>query len=244
MAEVFLSVVIPVYNEEKRLAPSLEEVLTFLKGFGRPSEVVVVDDGSADKTAALVLARAKTEPMLRLVRLPANRGKGAAVRAGMLEARGKIRLFRDADSSTGMEHVAPFLAQFERGADVVIGSRRVAGAKFVRRQPLPRELLGRGFTFLCRALLVWEVRDFTCGFKAFTDRAATEVFSRQLVDRWSFDAEIMFLAGALGFKIAQVPVTWKDDEGTKVRLARDVAGSFAEIGAILANRLRGAYRLR
>lgn len=243
MPSVFLSVVIPVYNEEKRLAPSLDEVLSFLKTFGKPAEVVVVDDGSKDKTADLVRARAKTEPMLRLVQLPANRGKGAAVRAGMLDAKGEIRLFRDADSSTGMDHLAAFLSEFEKGADVVIGSRRVAGAKFVRRQPLPRELLGRGFTFMCRALLVWQVRDFTCGFKAFRDRAAVEVFSRQLVDRWSFDAEIMYLAHALGLKISQVPVTWKDDEGTKVRLARDVFGSFAEIGQIVLNRLRGSYRL-
>lgn len=243
MPSVFLSVVIPVYNEEKRLAPSLDEVLSFLKTFGRPAEVVVVDDGSKDKTADLVRARAKTDPMLRLVQLPANRGKGAAVRAGMLDAKGEIRLFRDADSSTGMDHLARFIEEFEKGADVVIGSRRVAGAKFVRRQPLPRELLGRGFTMMCRALLVWQVKDFTCGFKAFRDRAAVEVFSRQLVDRWSFDAEIMYLSHALRLKIAQVPVTWKDDEGTKVRLARDVFGSFAEIGQIVLNRLRGAYRL-
>ncbi len=240
---IFLSVVIPVYNEEKRLGPPLEDVLAYLTRLGKPWEVVVVDDGSSDGTVALVRARAASEPRLRLVSLGKNRGKGAAVREGMLAAAGRIRLFRDADSSTPMDELPRFLAEFERGADVVIGSRRVTGATVVRHQPKLREWLGRGFTLLSRALLVWEVRDFTCGFKAFTGEAAEAVFSRQTLERWSFDGEILVIAHKLGLRIAQVGVRWTDEAGSKVRLLRDVVGSFRELLLILARRARGVYRL-
>lgn len=243
-APVSVSVVIPVYNEERRLAPSLDEVLSYLRAAGRPWELLVVDDGSSDGTAALVEARAAGEPGLRLLRLGRNRGKGAAVRAGMLAATGEIRLFRDADSSTSIEHLELFLKEFEKGSDVVIGSRRVPGVKVLRHQPLLRERLGQGFTLLSRALLVWEVRDFTCGFKAFSAKASEEVFSRQLIERWSFDSEILYIASRLGLRISQVPVTWTDDPASKVRLSRDVVGSFVELLRILANSWRGAYRFK
>ena len=237
-----LSVVIPVYNEERRLSAALEDVFGHLSGLAQTWEVIVVDDGSRDATADVVRSWQRRQPGLVFLRLPRNQGKGAAVRRGMLQARGRVRLFRDADSSCAMKELDGFLPDLARGAPVVIASRRVAGASFKDRQPWLRETCGRAFTLLCRFLLVWEVRDYTCGFKAFSGEAAERIFSRQRISRWAFDAEILFLAKALGYPIVQRPVTWSHDPGTKVRLVRDALLSFWEILRIRANSALGRYR--
>lgn len=241
MAEPVLSVVVPAYEEEKRLPAAFDEILPYLRKLPETWELLIVDDGSKDGTAALVEEWARREPRIRLVRLPVNRGKGAAVRAGMLAARGQYRLFRDADSSTGMAELAEFLPLARAGADVVIASRRVERANIARHQNPLREKLGQGFTLLCRLLLVWEVRDFTCGFKLFSARAARDIFSLQRLDRWAFDAEILYIAKKLGYRITQQPVTWKDEEGSKVRLLRDAINSFLEIVEVLLTSWTGGY---
>lgn len=239
-----LSVVIPTYNEEKRLGPALAETLDYLRRAPESWEVVVADDGSVDGTRAFVEEQARREPRIRLVRLPENRGKGAAVRLGMLEARGRWRLFRDADRSTAMSEFDRFRPLLAAGADVVIASRRLPGANLARPQFLPRRLLGMGFTRLCRWALVEDVVDFTCGFKCFTDRASAAVFPLQLLERWGFDGEILFLADRAGLRIEQVPVTWNDEAGSKVRVLVDVPRSFWELVLIRWNALRGKYRAR
>lgn len=235
-----LSVVVPAYEEEKRLPAAFDEMLPYLRTFPEPWELVIVDDGSKDGTAALVEAWSRKEPRIRLVRLPRNQGKGAAVREGMLAAKGDWRLFRDADSSTAMSELEKFLPLMV-GADVVIASRRVAHSNIARHQAPLRELMGKGFTMICRLLLVWEIRDYTCGFKLFSARAAQEIFSRQRLERWAFDAEILYLAKRLGYKIVQQPVTWQDEEGSKVRLARDAVNSFFEILQVLLTAWTGGY---
>lgn len=237
----YLSIVIPVYNEQDRLSRALEEVVGYLRGFGKPWEIVIVDDGSRDKTPELAELWARREPNIHLLRLPANAGKGAAVKAGMLRAQGRCRLFRDADSSTEMTELPAFLKLLENGAHVAIGSRRVVGAGITLRQAWLRESLGKGFVLLCRFLLVWEVRDFTCGFKCFSAQACADIFPRQKINRWAFDAEILFLAKKLGYAINQIPVTWKDEPGSKVRVFWDVLRSLREVGQVVLNNLLGAY---
>ncbi|MBI4376071.1 MAG: glycosyltransferase family 2 protein [Elusimicrobia bacterium] len=242
MAEPFLSVVVPVYNEERRLSAGLEEILAYLGQFPESWELVLVDDGSRDATAHMALQWSRREPRIRLERLPRNQGKGAAVRAGMLAARGRFRLFRDIDSSTEMGELDGFLPHLRAGAPIVIGSRNARDSRIVRRQMRLREWFGKGFVLLCRLLLVWEVRDFTCGFKCFSAQAAEAIFPLQRVHRWAFDAEILFLAKKLDFPILQSPVTWKDEAGSKVRILRDVVCSLWEIFRIKLNDWTGAYR--
>lgn len=241
--DIYLSVVIPVYNEESRIIQSLEDIFSYLRSLAMSWEVLIVDDGSHDRTAEIIEQWIKNHHQLMLIRLPQNCGKGAAIRQGMLKAQGRYRLFRDADVSTAMAEFDRFRPILENGTPIVIGSRKMAGAKNMRRQPWLRETLGKGFTLLSRLLFVWEVSDYTCGFKCFSAKAAEDIFSRQKICRWAFDSEIVFLAKNLGYPIAQLPITWTNDPGTKVRLIVDVLNSFFEIICIRLNYLRGLYRI-
>jgi glycosyltransferase involved in cell wall biosynthesis len=236
-----LSLVVPVYNEALRLEHTLPQFVAFLRQAPWTSELVVVDDGSGDETAAL--ARRLVPLDVGRVLAEPHRGKGGAVRAGMLAATGRCRLFMDVDLATPLEFVGPCLARLEAGADVVIGSRRVAAAAIEQHQPPLREFLGRGFSFLSRTISGVHVSDFTCGFKGFTAGAATAIFPRLLVDNWSFDTEVLFLATALGLRVEELPVRWKDDARTKVRLGRDIIGSLQGLVAIRVNHARGRYHL-
>lgn len=241
--EIYLSVVIPAYNEAGRILDGLDDTLAYLRDLGRPSEILVVDDGSRDRTVELVKGHPTGPVPLRVVALETNQGKGEAVRRGMLVARGRYRLFRDADTSTRMAEFDAMRPLLEAGAPVVIASRRVASAVFEKEQPWLRKTLGTAFTLICRAMLVWEVVDYTCGFKAFEAKAADAVFSRQRIRRWGFDGEILFLAERLGFRIVQIPVKWKDTPGSKVNLAVDIWRTLGEMAQVRYNALTGAYRL-
>jgi dolichyl-phosphate beta-glucosyltransferase len=236
-----LSIVVPVYNEALRLNGTLPQFVSYLRQAPFSSELVVVDDGSIDGTSALAstlvpaeVGRVLTEP---------HRGKGGAVRAGMLAARGRYRIFMDVDLATPLEFVAPCLVRLEAGSDVVIGSRRVAAAEIERHQAPLREFLGRGFSLLSRTITGVGVSDFTCGFKGFSSEAAHGIFTRLRVENWSFDTELLFLASALGLRIEELPVRWRDDARTKVRLGRDIVGSLSGLLAIRVNRLAGRYSL-
>lgn len=234
-----VSLVVPVYNEAPRVAEGLRVIKGYLAGLAPASEVVLVDDGSTDDTVAL--ARPFLSDTDQLLQEP-HRGKGGAVRAGMLQARGDAVIFLDIDLATPVTFVEPCLQRLRAGADIVIGSRRSAEARIERRQAWLREALGRGFSLLSRVTTGARVTDFTCGFKGFTREAARAVFSRQRIDNWSFDAEILFLAGRLGLRVVELPVVWRDDTRTKVRLGRDIFGSLAGLMAIRLNHLRGRYR--
>lgn len=235
-----ISVVVPVFNEAHCIRASLETLAGYLRQRGEPFEIVAVDDGSKDASASLLRAL-PAELQVMTLENTINLGKGAAVRRGMLAAEGARVFFMDADLSTPLPELERFLPAFEAGADVVIGTRKHREADIRTPQNKVRTYMGLGYTQLVNRLLGLGLSDFTCGFKAFTREAARSIFSRSVVDGWSFDAEILFLARRLGFRITEIPVIWEDRPNSKVRLVRDTARSFAELLAIRLRAARGGY---
>lgn len=241
MSRPRLSVVIPAYNESRRLPGTLDALLRWMAGRDFSVEVVVVDDGSSDGTADLARSRLAGVPHRVLVH-DRNRGKGAGIRTGMLAAEGEYVLFTDADLSTPIEEVERFLPVHAAGVPIVIGTRKSAGAQVLRRQSWLRERMGRVYTRLSNALVCPGITDFTCGFKCFSAEAARAIFPLQREDGWAYDSEILYLARRLGFAVREVPVRWTNDPSTRVRLLRDAAGSFAGLLRIRGRALAGAYR--
>ena len=215
------SIVIPAYNEERRLAAALDQVLAHARERGWEAEVLVVNDGSRDGTAALAAEYAARHPGVRLLENPGNRGKGYSVRHGMLEARGEWLLFTDADLSAPIAEAEKLFAALGAGAEVAIGSRWLASETQTLRQPLYRQFFGRVFNLLLRLLLGLRFRDTQCGFKAFSRRAARELFPRQRIERWAFDPELLYLARRLGFRVEEVPVEWAHDRRSTISPLRD-----------------------
>jgi len=219
-ADLYLSVVIPAYNEEARLGDTLERIIAYLRGQGWSFEIIVVDDGSQDRT--LEVARAKlVDVPHQVVRNEPNRGKGYSVRRGMLLARGKYVLFSDADLSTPIEEVEKLLTALEEGAEVAIGSRGLAESRIEIHQPWLREHLGKLFNLFIRLFVLGGIRDTQCGFKCFRREVVGPIFQRQTVERWGFDVELLLLARKLGYRIAEVPVRWINSPDTRIRAGRD-----------------------
>ena len=238
---VDLSIVVPAYNEEHRIAPTLARLSAFLVNQPMRWEIVVVDDGSRDATCAVVQAAMARIPNLRLVRQTPNRGKGAAVRRGMLAARGEIRVMWDADSSMRPEELPRLLAPLvERRARIAIASRYVAGAK-IEKQPTYRVLWGRLCNKVVRRFLVPAIVDTQCGFKAFTADAARALFSSATIDGWAFDLEILALARRRDIAIEEVGVEWKDDGRSRVNPLVDMWKVIREAFVIRRNLERGVY---
>jgi dolichyl-phosphate beta-glucosyltransferase len=242
MTALALSVVLPVFNEALVLEQTFATLIPYLEGIEGSFEVICVDDGSTDDSLAILRRFSEKDPRIRVDGLPRNRGKGAAVREGMLMAEGERVLFMDVDLSTPLEEIRRFLGALDSDYEVVIGNRRAPGSQITRHQPWIRETLGKGFTILTRLLLAPGVHDFTCGFKGFRRDAAREIFRRSTLDGWAFDAELVVIAQELGCKLAQVPVSWAHEEGTKVRLLHAVLGSLHELLLIRWKCFRGAYR--
>jgi dolichyl-phosphate beta-glucosyltransferase len=240
---VDLSIVVPAYNEEHRIAPTLARLSAFLATQPMRSEIVVVDDGSRDGTCAVVLAAMARIPNLRLVRQTPNRGKGAAVRLGMREARGQIRVMSDADGSMPPEQLPRLLAPIIGcKADISIGSRYAEGARSDVKQPWWRVAWSRLANRVIQRSLVPGVRDTQCGFKAFTAEAARALFSVGRIDGWAFDLEILALARRTGFAIAEVGVEWTDDRRSRVNPLKDMWKVVREAMTIRKNLKRGVYR--
>lgn len=217
-----LSIVVPAYDEEKRLGASLKRMLAYFDSVRYPFEILVVDDGSQDNTARLVNTIAACRPQVRLLSYKSNRGKGYAVRYGMLQARGERVLFCDADLATPIEEIEKLLAKLDEGYDIAIGSRDVKGSQLVKRQSPLRELGGRVFNKMVQAIAVPGIHDTQCGFKLFTQSAAQAIFRRCQVDHFAFDVEVLYLAiRFFGMRVAEVPVRWAHQEGSKVRFFRD-----------------------
>lgn len=219
-----LSIVIPAYNEERRIGATLERVVRYLDARGTRYELIVVDDGSRDATCPVVAAAAKLYPRLRLVALPSNAGKGAAVRAGVLASRGTSVLFSDADLSTPIEELERLEAALAAGADIAIGSRAAPG-DVERRQPVLRRLQGRGFHLAVRALgfrAVAEIRDTQCGFKLFRGPVAHALFRELTLTGFAFDVELLERAHRR-FAVSEVPVAWHHADGSTVRPGIDAA---------------------
>jgi dolichyl-phosphate beta-glucosyltransferase len=226
---MFASIVIPVYNESSCLEANLRAVDAFFaRLFNGRYEVVCVDDGSEDDSLNL-LNKAQSGMPLRVCAHPHNRGKGAAIRTGMLEARGEVMFFFDADLSTPLKEIERFLPHFDDGAEVVLGTRKSREAHIRKFQPPHRVIMGMGYTYLVNWILGMAVSDYTCGFKAFSRSAVDLIFPRTKIEGWSFDVEILYLAHRFELKTVEVPVTWENRPGTKVRLVRDTLRSFQEI---------------
>lgn len=219
METPYLSVIIPAYKEGERIGRNLLEIDKYLKGKNFTYEIIVVTDGSPDNTVEVVRNYALQIPHLRVVDNAENHGKGYVVRQGLLEAKGKYRVFLDADGSTSINHIDTFLPQLEAGYDVVVGSRKIEGSFIQVHQPHHREILGEGGNWLIRIILgLWSYPDTQCGFKALSGEAADQIAKRMVVDRFGFDFELIILAVKLGFKMKQMPVRWMNEEGSSVTL--------------------------
>lgn len=237
--KIKLSLIIPVYNEEKRIH-NLKSIISYVKKSKKISEIIVVNDGSTDRTNKLLKDIAGTHPII-IISYKKNRGKGHAIKKGVLAAKGTHVVFIDIDLSTPLSTLGLLIKQIPH-FDIVIGTRKNKEAKLKQRQPILRELMGKSFTFLSQTLLKVYVTDFTCGFKCFTKKAAVKIFSQQKIERWSFDAEALFLAKKMNFTIGEIPVVWKNDPNTKVKFPRDLIISTHELFKIVWFDKKEAYR--
>jgi len=236
-----LSVVVPCYNEENRFQKGLTHYLSYLSKQKYPWELILVNDGSHDQTVELMRDSARGKSNIQIVTYSRNHGKGYAIIQGVKTAHGQYILFTDLDHSVPIATVESFFKYFEKGYQAVIGSRRVKEAKIHIHQHFLRELLGKGFTLLVRLLIDWQIKDATCGFKAFEKNIAQKIFSKITVYDWAFDAEILFLCKKYKIKVAQAPVTWSDVRGTKVSLKKDIFRSLTGLIKIRLNGLQGKY---
>ncbi|MBI2846155.1 MAG: glycosyltransferase family 2 protein [Chloroflexi bacterium] len=237
----FLSVIVPAYNEERRLPQTLRRIADYLASQGYESEIIVVDDGSLDRTAQVVEEMQNSLPTLHLLRLP-HRGKGHAVKTGMLSASGAYRFLSDADLSMPVEEMGRFLPPQLQGVDVAIGSREAPGARRYH-EPTYRHLMGRIFNWVVRFLTVRGIQDTQCGFKCFSQRAAQDIFPYQTMDGWGFDVEVLFIAQRRGYRIVELPIDWYYMANSRVRPLQDSLGMLGEVIKIRINDLRGLYNL-
>lgn len=239
-----LSIVIPAYNEEKRLPRALSRIHDYFSGKGSSTgevEIVVVDDGSTDRTAEAVAAWAARSPSVHLVSNGENRGKGYSVRRGMQEARGRIALFTDADLSAPIEESQKLLDAIAAGNDVAIGSRAVDRSLIEVHQSQYRELAGIIFNGFVRLFTGLPFLDTQCGFKAFLREPSRIIFQQQRIERFGFDPEILFLAKRHGLRPVEIPVRWAHDPATKVHVVRDSLLMFGDLVYIRWNWLLGRY---
>jgi dolichyl-phosphate beta-glucosyltransferase len=224
-----LSIIVPAYNEESRIQPTLEKLVTHLERKLLQYQIIVIDDGSTDSTAVKVRGVAAENPHILLRLLAKNRGKGFAVREGMTTATGDAVLFTDADLSTPVEAIDRAIAELKRGFAVVIASRRHPDSVIARRQSWAREVIGRLFNRVVRVLFSLPFKDTQCGFKCFTGPAAKGIFARATIDTFSFDVEVLMIAMSLGYSIKEIPVCWTNAPGSKVRPLRDTAAIVREL---------------
>ncbi len=235
------SIVIPAFNEQARIPATLRSVVECVRAQGWSAEVIVVNDGSTDETAAIVRDFALNAPEVRLLENPHNCGKGYSVRSGILHALGDIVMFTDADLSSPMEEAKDLFGAIAKGADIAIGSRWLATSRQTHRQPLYRRFFGRCFNALTRMVMDLPFADTQCGFKAFTRAAAQTVFQLQTIERWGFDPEILFIALKRGYHIQEVPVSWAHDARTRISYLRDGLQMLKELAIVRWNALMGRY---
>jgi len=235
---VAISIVIPVYNEQQRIEAFLSDVVAYVQGRAGTYEILVVDDGSTDATVTIVdshLAR-HVPGSYTILRLPRNRGKGGAVQAGMLHARGEYLFFIDADGSTSISEIDTFMPFLGPGYDIYVAVRTIK-----HQAPLKRKFFGYGYIYLTNLLLGMRLADFTCGFKCYRRDAARLIFSKQTLNNWSFDAEDLFIAHRHGYSIKEIPVYWTHKGGSKVRVWRNVIRCGFDLLRIRYNSMRKLY---
>jgi len=237
--EIFLTIVIPMFNEARRIAPFLNDVIKYVNRCTYNYEILLVDDGSTDDTVPLIknLLKQHVPGRYRIEQLKPNQGKGSALRTGMLAARGSYILFLDADGSTAITELDNFIPTFSADHDIYIAVRTKKHS-----EPLKRKLFGYGYILLANCILGMWLSDFTCGFKCYSRQAARTVFNRQRFNNWSFDAEDLFIAKKLDYRIKEIPVYWKHVGGSKVRVFTNVIVCGIDLLKIRVNGLLGRYR--
>ena len=236
-----LSVIIPAYNEEKRLPQTLREIDEYLRKQNFESEIIVVSDGSKDRTVEISKNLMSEIKNLRVIEFKENRGKGFGVKEGMLAALGDFRLFTDADNSTPINQIEKFWSEFEKGFDIVIASRDLKGSILDPPQPLFRRFTGEIFKYLRKIIVdLWEIEDSQCGFKCFTKRAAEDIFPKCKISRFAFDPEILLIGKKLGYKIKEIPIYWKNDLRSKVKL-KSMIKMMIDLFKIRLNEIKGFY---
>jgi dolichyl-phosphate beta-glucosyltransferase len=222
---MYLSVIIPAYNEEKRIVKTLIKTNRYLSRQNYDFEIIVVNDGSKDKTAKIVEKMKREIKNLDIINNTKNRGKGYAVRQGLIKAQGEYRLFLDADSSTSIEEFnkfLPFLSSF----DIIAGSRSIKGAEIIVAQPFYRKFLGNIFRKITKIVIgIWDISDTQCGFKLLNYKAVKDILPKCKINGWPFDVEMLIIAKKLGYKIKEVPIIWKNDPKSKVK----IKGMFAAV---------------
>lgn len=241
MPRPFISIVIPAYNECARIENALREVLRCVHQRDWQAEILVVNDGSTDCTAAIVQQFSQVHPEVRLLDNGKNRGKGFSVRRGALHAAGEIVMFTDADLSAPMEEAQQLIDALQQGADIAIGSRWLERQRQILKQPLYRQFFGRCFNLVTRLAMGLPFADTQCGFKAFRRPVAQTIFQLQRIERWGFDPELLFIALKRGYKIQEVPVTWGHDERSRLSYLKDGLNMLEEIIYIRWEAFAGAY---
>ncbi len=239
----YLSLVIPAYNEEAYLRRSFKTVKEYLDDLRKDYEIVLVDDGSTDSTASIIKDIVRANPQSRSLASPKNRGKGNAVKRGILNAAGKYVIFTDADLAVPVRFIGTCLKKLEAGAPVVVASRHLPESSFKVRESFLRRLLGEIFRRFSRLSLGLRVSDVTCGLKGLERKAARDIFSRSKIDRWGYDAEIIFLAQKLGHKIEECPVDWHHSFDSKVKVGPASAKTLVEIFQIYYYYFANHYHL-
>jgi dolichyl-phosphate beta-glucosyltransferase len=239
-----VSIVIPAYNESARIGKALDEVLRCVHERSWRAEILVVNDGSADRTAAIVEELAALHPEIRLLNNPTNRGKGFSVRQGVLHAVGDFVMFTDADLSAPMHEAERLFAALRDGADIAIGSRWLESNRQTLKQPLYRQFFGRCFNAITRVVMGLPYADTQCGFKALHRPVAQTIFQLQRIDRWGFDPELLFIALKRGYTVREVPVTWGHDQRSRLSYLKDGVKMLEEIAYIRWEAFAGVYDRR
>lgn len=240
--EELISVVVPAYNESRRIAGTCTGISAYLKEAGAKHEILVVDDGSTDGSLDVLSDLCAKEKNVRFISLEKNMGKGRSVKEGVLQSRGDRILVTDADSSTPITELSKLSKKLDSGYSIAIGSRAIAGSEVRRHQPLYREYSGKSFNLLVRIILSLRIRDTQCGFKLFRRDAAEKIFARQKLDGFAFDVELMHIACKMGYGIAEVPVVWSNSDSTSVDLIKEPLKMFYDLFRIWRNEKRGDYR--
>lgn len=240
MKNPLVSIIIPAYNEEKIISKSLSTINKFVASKSYASEIIVVDDGSTDKTASVVRQIAKRSNKIKLISHSKNQGKGAAIRTGMLVAKGKFRIFSDADLSMPFWQIDKLLAE-ATAADIVIGSRAICSSNVIIHPKYHRVIISRIFNLVAQMLVLYGIKDTQCGFKLFSERAAKKIFSLQRVNGFGFDIETLYIARKLGFSIKEIPIEWIPNTNSTVRIIRDSLRIIAELLSIRLNDILGRY---
>lgn len=240
--KIFLTVIIPAYNEEKNIESTLKEIAGYLNKKAFSHEIIIVDDGSCDNTSEFAKRTSSLFGDFKIIKNEPNKGKGYSVKRAMLEAKGEYALFMDADNSTSIYEFDKFLPYLNENYDVVIASRRLKGSKVEEPQPLLRAKMGQFYILLSKIMLRLNVSDFNCGFKVYNTKSTRRMFELQKMNDWSFDAELLFLINKYDLKLKEAPVRWVHKSGSKVRPIKDAIKSFMSILRIKMNDIGLKYQ--